>query len=237
MSLNQMSSRSLIDLAKENAGKKAAEFVCEGMRVGLGTGSTAAHFIKALGIRCAAGLRIQAVATSIQSTQLASEYGIPLANPDSLFEFDITVDGADEIDPQFNMIKGGGGALLREKLLAQASREVIIIADASKLVTRLGKFPLPLEVIPFLYPSTFQKIRKLGYEGRLRITSDKSPFVTDNGNYICDLSINDPITHPHLLHEELKRISGVVETGLFFNLVKRVIVGYENGTINILTKE
>lgn len=232
-----MSSRSLIETAKEAAGKKAAEFVQEGMRVGLGTGSTAAHFIRALGDRCAAGLHIQAVATSIQSTKLASEYGIPLADPDKLFEFDITVDGADEIDPHFNMIKGGGGALLREKLLAQASREVLIIADDSKLVSHLGKFPLPVEVIPFLYPSTFQKIRKLGYEGHLRIKSDNTPFITDNGNYIFDLSIADPITHPHILHEELKKISGIVETGLFFNLVKRVIVGYENGTINILNKD
>lgn len=225
-----------VERAKEAAGKKAAEFIQEGMRVGLGTGSTAAYFIKALGARCAIGLKIQAVATSIQSTKLASEVGIPLVSPDTLFEFDITVDGADEIDPNFNMIKGGGGALLREKLLAQASREVIIIADPSKQVSHLGKFPLPIEVIPFLFQSTMKKLRGKGYTGKLRLNRDQTVFITDNGNWIVDLNMKEPILNPQSMHEELKNITGVVDTGLFFQLVKRVIIGYEEGNTEILNR-
>jgi ribose 5-phosphate isomerase A len=220
-------------IAKKAAGQAAAKLIQEDMLVGLGTGSTAAFFIEALGKRCQDGLKIFAVATSQQSTHQAQLLGIPLKDPNTITMLDITVDGADEIDHHKNMIKGGGGALLREKLLAQASHEMIVIIDETKLVDHLGEHPLPVEIAPFVYRSTLQRLKAQGYQGVLRLNRENSPFVTDNGNYIFDIHYSNFILDPQKEEERLKSITGVLETGLFFNLAKRVIIGYEDGFIKI----
>ena len=159
-----------VSIAKKAAGQVAAELIQNGMIVGLGTGSTARFFIESLGKRCREGLKISAIATSKQSTHLANELGIPLIDPDNITSVDITVDGADEIDQNKNMIKGGGGALLREKLLALSSREMIVIIDQTKIVENLGKHPLPVEIAQFIYQTTIHRIEDEGLEGKLRET-------------------------------------------------------------------
>lgn len=220
-------------IAKKAAGIAAAELIEDGMIIGLGTGSTAAFFIEALGKKCQEGLKISAVATSQQSAQHAQHLGIPMLAPEEITRLDITVDGADEIDHHKNMIKGGGGALLREKLLAQASKEMIVIIDEMKLVEYLGNHPLPVEIVPFVYRSTLQRLEDKGYQGVLRTTRTQEIFITDNGNYIFDIQYNDPILNPQHEHESLKSITGVVETGLFFHLAKRIVIGYEDGFTKI----
>lgn len=220
-------------IAKKAAGKAAADLVKEGMLVGLGTGSTAAFFIEALGKRCQEGLKISVVATSQDSARQAQLLSIPLIDPATIVSLDVTVDGADEIDHHKNMIKGGGGALLREKLLAKASREMIVIIDETKLVDHLGDVAVPVEIVPFLYQSTLQRFTDLGYQGTLRCKRDDSFFVTDNGNYIFDIVYQDPILDPVQQHEHLKRIHGVVETGFFFNIAGRVVIGYEDGCVKV----
>jgi len=220
------------DIAKKAVGEAAAEMIKENMRVGLGTGSTAAYFIQHLGKRCKEGLHIQVVSSSKQSEVLAKEHGIPLANISDLKELDIVVDGADEIDPQKNMIKGGGGALLREKILASMAKEMVVIVDENKVVKHLGAFPLPVEIIPFAYPATIHHLENLGYKGEIR-SSENDFFVTDNGNYIWDVHFSTPIESPINMDLELKKIPGVVETGLFHGLAGRVIVGYDDGHIEM----
>lgn len=216
--------------AKRAAGYAAAEFIDNGMLVGLGTGSTTAYFIEALGKKCREGLRLSAVATSKASAELAVSLGIPLCEVTTPLAIDITVDGADEIDPAWNMIKGGGGALLREKLIAKASSKLVILADPSKLVDKLGKHPLPVEIVPFLYRNTIKALSEMGYKGKLR----PGPYLTDNGNYIFDIQFSGPIIDPQLEHKKIKSLSGVVETGLFFHLAKRVIIGYDNGSVRTI---
>ena len=223
-------------IAKRAAAEAAASLIQEGMHVGLGTGSTAAYFIAALGKRCQEGLRIQVFSSSEKSAQAAKSLGIPLLEECAVKMLDITVDGADEIDPAFNMIKGGGGALLREKLLAQASKEMVIIVDSEKQVEHLGKHVLPIEIVPYLYRTTIQRLHQMEYHGALRITEKDSPFLTDNHHYIYDIQNSSPILDPAQEHYRLKEIPGVVETGLFFHLAKRVIVGYEDGNVKILTR-
>lgn len=222
-----------IVIGKRAAGEAAAKFIEEGMLVGLGTGSTAAFFIEALGKRCQEGLKITAVATSQQSAIQAQHLGIPVIDSSKITSIDITVDGADEIDPQKNMIKGGGGALLREKLLAAASKEMVVIVDETKLVDHLGTHPLPVEIISFAYRTTLLRLEKAGYKGVLRLNRDQSIFLTDNGNYIFDIQYNNHILDPQKEEERLKEITGVVETGLFFGLAKRVLIGYEDGFVKI----
>ncbi len=217
--------------AKKVAGEHAASLIENGMQVGLGSGTTAAYFIKALAARCRAGLQITAIPTSKASQRLAKSLGIPLCSYENSTSVSITVDGADEIDHQKNMIKGGGGALLREKILAYASDQLVIIIDESKLVPQLGHFPLPLEVVPFLYQSTLARLRKDGYHGDMRRTKEGRFYLTDNGNYIFDITFPKLIADPIKEHIRLKNVLGVVETGLFFNVAKRVIIGYENGSI------
>lgn len=224
-----------IIMAKKAAGKAAAELVQEGMLVGLGTGSTASYFIEALGKRCQEGLKISAIATSNQSMRQAHTVGIPLVEPDEVEQIDLTIDGADEIDHQKNMIKGGGGALLREKLIALASKEMVVIVDETKLVEALGAFPVPVEIAPFVYPSTLKHLKDQGYQGTLRLNRDQSIYMTDNKNYIVDIQFQKPILNPIREHEKLKSLTGVLETGLFFHLAKRVIVGYEDGLVKILS--
>ncbi len=221
--------------AKKAAGQAAAEMIKDGMLVGLGTGSTTAFFIEALGKRCHEGLKISAVATSKQSAWQAEQLEIPLEDFEAITKLDITVDGADEIDPQKNMIKGGGGALLREKLLATASQEMIVVIDEKKLVNHLGFHPLPVEIARFVYRNTLARLEAEGYQGVLRLYSDQEPFVTDNGNYIVDIHYPTPITDPKQEQQRLKNITGVLETGLFFNLAGRVVIGYEDGRVKVLS--
>ena len=220
-------------IAKKAAGQAAAEFIQEGMLVGLGTGSTAAFFIEALGKKCQNGLKISAVATSQQSAHQAQLLGIPIQDPETIASLDIMVDGADEIDHQKNMIKGGGGALLRENLLAQASKEVIIIVDETKLVDYLGNHPLPVEIVPFVYHTTIRRLEEQGYQGRLRLNRQSQPFMTDNGNYIFDIQYSHPIFDIEKEQAKLKSLTGVIETGLFFHLANRVIIGYEDGLTKV----
>ncbi len=221
--------------AKKAAGKAAAELVKEGMLVGLGTGSTTSYFIEALGQRCRLGLNISAVASSVQSMRQAHSEGIPLIDTDKIISLDLTIDGADEIDHHKNMIKGGGGALLREKLLALASKEMIVVVDENKLVEELGGFPVPVEIATFAYHTTLRRLETHGYSCTLRLNRDQSLYLTDNGNYILDIQYQKPIVNPEQEHDNLKSLAGVLETGLFFNVAGRIVVGYEDGFAKILT--
>lgn len=223
------------DLAKKNAALKALELVEDGMVLGLGTGSTAAHFVRELGAKVAAGLDVSGAPTSIATEQLAKEVGIPLVDLSSGPSIDLTVDGADEFDPDMNLIKGGGAALLREKIIADASSRMVVIADASKQVNKLGKFPLPVEVNPFGIELTRRRIAEIlsmlevdGDKMELRQNSDGKPLITDGGHHIFDLHckvINDPDT----LGACLDQIPGVVEHGLFLDMADAVIIGEDNG--------
>jgi ribose 5-phosphate isomerase A len=219
------------EAAKKAVGYKAAELIQDGMIVGLGTGSTAFYFIERLITRCKEGLSIKAVASSEKSLQQAQKGGIPIGDINRLKHIDITVDGADEIDPQKRMIKGGGGALVREKIVASMSHELVVIVDESKLVPQLGKAKLPVEVIPFGYSATLNSIEKLGFKGAWRMNADGSLYTTDNQNYIFDIHFDHLCSHPEKDHEALLHIAGVVDTGFFFNLAGRVIVGFFDGQI------
>lgn len=218
--------------AKQAAGFAAAALIEDGMVVGLGTGSTAVFFIEKLIQRCKEGLDIKAIATSERSKKQAQTGGILLIDINTITELDITVDGADEIDHQKRMIKGGGGALLREKIVASMSREMIVIVDENKVVEKLGAFPLPVEVVPFAHEATLHKIQNLGYRGSFRRLPDGGLYYTDNGNYIVDIKLNGN-SNPEKDNAVLKNIPGVVETGFFFNLAGRVIIGHPNGTVDI----
>ncbi len=219
------------DAIKKAVGEKAAEFVKEGMRVGLGTGSTTAYFIKALSERCRAGLKIQAIASSQESLLLAEQGGIPLCDSSAVTELDLVVDGADEIDPQKRLIKGGGGALVREKIVACMSREMIVIVDESKLTPMLGKAKLPVEIIPFAKEATLNHIRKVGHPAELRRDKKGELFISDNGNLLVDIHLSKPCENPEEIHERLLHIPGVVDTGFFFNLAGRVIIGFADGQV------
>lgn len=220
--------------AKDAAGKAAAELVQDGMLVGLGTGTTASFFIKHLIDRCQQGLKITAVATSKRSKEMAEAGGIPIIDMDKITEIDFTADGADEIDSQKRMIKGGGGALLREKIVDSASKDMVVIIDSSKLVERLGTFPLPLEVLPFGSHITRHKIEKLGLRGEFR-QKENELYLTDNGNYIFDIHFPKPLDDPEVVNERLQAIPGILETGFFFNIAHRVIVGYPDGRVEFRT--
>lgn len=223
--------------AKKAAAHQAAHLIQDGMVVGLGTGSTAALFIDALGKRIQEGLKITALATSQDSTKQAEHLGIPLMDSDSMTTLDITVDGADEIDPSKNMIKGGGGALLREKLLARSAKEMIVIVDETKLVDHLGAHPLPVEISSYVYKSTIKRLHDNGFQGTLRLNRENTPFITDNGNFIFDIQNPNPILDPPQLEKKLKAIVGVLETGLFYQIAGRVIIGYEDGLVEIKNKD
>lgn len=219
--------------AKEAAGRAAADLVQQGMVIGLGTGSTAAYFIRRLVERCREGLKIQAVPTSVKSMLQAAEGGIPLLEINTLTSLDLDIDGADEIDAKKRMIKGGGGALVREKIVAAMSREMIVVIDQSKLVENIGKFPLPVEIIPFGYRATINHLERLGYQGEIRKTSDGSLYTTDNNNFIYDIHFNGFLIHPEKEDAAIRAIPGVVDTGFFLHLAGRVVIGYENGTVEI----
>ena len=219
--------------AKRAAAQTAAQLVQPGMRVGLGTGSTAAFLIEALGMRCQEGLKIQAIASSQASLQLARSAGIPLADMEQISSLDLTIDGADEISRKKEMIKGGGGALLREKIVAAMSREMVVIVDSSKCVEALGAFPLPVEILPFGFNATLAHLNQLGYKGKIRKREDGSPYKTDNGNYIYDIALPYPCLAPEEEQLKISSIPGVLETGFFLNMAGRVIVGYPDGRVEI----
>ncbi|MGZ7149164.1 ribose 5-phosphate isomerase A [Bacillus sp. BC08] len=213
---------------KQLAGEYAANFVKEGMKVGLGTGSTVYWTIQKLGERVKEGLSFQAVPTSKETESLAKQLSIPLISLNEIDILDLTIDGADEIDSNLQLIKGGGGALLREKIVASSSKELIIISDESKLVTHLGTFPLPVEITPFSWKQTERNIQSLGCQTTLRLKNNEM-FITDNNNVIIDCVFPQNITHPANLHTKLKMITGVVETGLFINMTNKAIIGTKNG--------
>ncbi|MHB8064617.1 MAG: ribose-5-phosphate isomerase RpiA [Ruminiclostridium sp.] len=210
---------------KKRAGEKAVEFIKDGMVVGLGTGSTVYFSILKLAERIKEGLDIKAVSTSNSTTQLSLKLGIPLIPFNEVDYIDITIDGADEVDGLLNGIKGGGGALLYEKLVATSSKKVIWVVDESKIVDSLGKFPLPVEVVPFAYLQVFRKLRDLDFNPVIRKYKN-SYFITDGQHYIMDLYMQK-IEKPFELERTLKLISGIVDTGLFINIVDTIIIGSE----------
>ena len=228
-----------IDKAKFVAAKKATEFVKTGMKVGLGTGSTAAWLVQCLGEMVRDdGLRIQGVPTSARTAQLARDVGIEVISLDEAKWLDLTIDGADEYDGNLNLIKGGGGALLQEKIVATASDQMIVIADVSKQVETLGAFPLPVEIIPFGWQTTKTLIEEtligldvLGQSTSLRMNGDAA-FVTDEGNHILDLHLNR-IGHARQLSLVMNQIPGVVENGLFIDICDTVVVGYGDGKVEV----
>jgi ribose 5-phosphate isomerase A len=223
------------ELAKQAAAKAAIDFVQDGMLIGLGTGSTASYFIEALiQQRRNSNLKIEAVATSERSAEQAKAGGITVHPIGKITSIDLTIDGADEIDHKKRMIKGGGGALLREKIIASMSREMVVVIDQSKLVEQLGAFPLPVEVVPFAHHATLTKIQQKGFSGNFRLNAEDQLYVTDNGNYIVDIVYPNKIKTPEYDQAMLKTIPGVVETGFFFNLAGRVIVGYSDGEVEII---
>jgi len=224
---------------KQAAGEAAAALVEDGMVVGLGTGSTAAHFVRALGGRLVRdSLKLRGVATSQATEALAESVGIPLLDLNDAGEIDLTIDGADEIGPGLSLIKGGGAALLREKLVWEASRRCVVIADAAKRVKRLGAFPLPVEVVAFGHKTTARRLFDalaecdLGAAPALRIR-DGAPVRTDGGGVIYDIACG-AIPDPSLLADALKSITGVVEHGLFLDLADQALIGVGDGNVERL---
>jgi ribose 5-phosphate isomerase A len=205
------------DQEKEAAARASLRFVSDGQVVGLGTGSTAAYFIKLLAEKVRNGTRIRGIPTSDRSRELAMSLGIPLTSLDECQDIAVTVDGADEVDPQLRLIKGGGGALLREKIVASATKQMVVVADASKRVERLGKFPLPVEVIKFAEALVAKRISAFGAEVSLRTNPDGSAFVTDENNHILDCRFG-AIQDPDGLARDLSEMPGVVEHGLFIGM-------------------
>ena len=218
------------DREKQAAARAAAELAESGNIVGLGSGSTATWAIRFLGERVRSGLKIVGIPTSQNTKQLAEQLGIPLATLDQHPQIDIDIDGADEIDPQLNLIKGGGGALLREKIIASASRRFIVVGDSTKQVAHLGKFPLPVEVIPFAQSLIAKRISALGAQVSLR--GGSNPFVTDEGHRILDCTFGE-ITDPGALAEELRSIPGVVEHGLFIGMAEMALIGRDGGVTQV----
>ena len=212
------------DEEKESAARASLRFVKDGDVVGLGTGSTAAFAVRFLGERVQAGLKIRGIPTSIHTQELAASLGIPLTTLDEVQQIDVTIDGADEIDPALRLIKGGGGALLREKIVASASRKLVIIADSSKQVAMLGKFPVPVEVIKFAEALVAKKIAALGAAVKVRTDSSGRKFITDEGNHILDCNFGQ-IPDPPALARSLGTIPGVVEHGLFIGMASIALVG------------
>jgi ribose 5-phosphate isomerase A len=220
---------------KELAGRAAAKLVNDGDIVGVGTGSTAYFTILALGERVKAGLKITGIPTSNASADLARTVGIPLSTLDQHSAIAIDIDGADEVDPDLNLIKGGGGALLREKVIASASKKMVVVVDSAKVVKHLGKFPLPVEVISFGRAVVEEKIASLGASVKWRTRPDGSPYITDNGNPILDCSFGR-IEDPPALARKLSDMPGVLEHGLFIGLATLVLVGKGNSVEEIRTK-
>jgi len=216
-----------IDQEKRRAAAYSVRFIESGMAVGLGSGTTASHFISSLGEQVRDGLRIRAIPTSEKSGDLARRAGIEITDFGQIDRLDVTVDGADEIDPQLNLIKGGGGALLHEKIVASATDRLVIIGDSRKPVAALGAFPLPIEVIPFGYELALRRIRELGPSVKLRTLPSGDPFLTAERNYILDCSFGK-IDDPEDVADRLERIAGVVEHGLFLRLAATAVIARGN---------
>lgn len=216
--------------AKIAAGARAVELIKDGMIVGLGSGSTAERFIESL---IKSKRKVTTVSSSRASADLAKKGGLEVLDINSVSHIDITVDGADEIDPKKRMIKGGGGAHVREKILASASNEMVVIVDQTKLVPTIGTKKLPIEILFYGSPATRSKIEQLGHPTKWRMKEDGTLFVSDNGNLILDLYFDSPPESPEELHIALIQIPGVVDTGFFFNLAGRVIIGFPNGKTEI----
>lgn len=219
---------------KQMAAEYAVNYIEDGMIVGLGTGSTVAFMLNKLSQRVKAGLNIKAVSTSAATTKLASSLGIKISILSEVEEIDLTIDGADEVDDNLNGIKGGGGALLYEKIIASNSKKNIWIVDSTKLVKTLGKFPLPVEVVQFGSTHLCVKLERQGYRPTFRLSNTKR-FITDNNNYIIDLKMNK-IEDPIGLDTKLKKFPGVVETGLFCNVADIVIAGIGN-KVEVINKK
>ncbi|MFD1065956.1 ribose 5-phosphate isomerase A [Oceanobacillus locisalsi] len=217
---------------KQLAAEKAAEQVKDGMVLGIGSGSTVNYMLQKLAERIETeGIQIKGIPSSKKTEKLANELGISLTTFAEHHHIDLAIDGADEIDEHFQLAKGGGGSLVREKMVDSHADYFIVIAGADKLVKRLGAFPLPVEVIPFGWEVTEKKLQELGCQTTLRYQEEK-PFVSDNGNYIIDCQFKS-IEEPENVHKEIKALLGVVETGIFINMVNEVIIS-ENGKIKVV---
>jgi len=224
------------DRSKEACGRRAAEFVTDGTVVGLGTGSTVWFTLVRLAERISEeGLAIRGVPTSSDTEEKARELGIPLTTLAEVESIDLTIDGADEVDPELNLIKGGGGALLREKIIASISQREVIVAGRSKLVERLGTtFDLPVETVPFARATVERALRALGCRPSLRLAADgRSTYHTDNGNEIFDCAFAEGIADPAQLEAHLASIPGVVESGLFVGLAHALVVGDPDGSVEV----
>ena len=223
------------DEIKKLVAEKAVDLVREGMVLGIGSGSTVAYFITAIAKKFREGLVCTAVPTSSQTKLLAAKEGIKLTELNDVEFIDLTIDGADETDHQLQLIKGGGGYLLQEKMVAAASREMVVIADSNKYRPFIGEFPLPIEVIPYGWKQVKSRVERLfGIETGLR-EKEGIPFATDHGHYILDCRFQK-IRNPAALNEALHLIPGIVETGLFVDMCNRAIIGYPDGSTQIIEK-
>lgn len=222
------------DSYKQAAGSAGAGLIENGMVVGLGTGTTAAFLVRSLAERLRGGLRIAgAVPTSQATSQLAASLGIPLVSLERYPELDLAIDGADEIDPQLNLIKGAGGALLREKIVATAARRFVVIGDSSKLVPRLcTRFAVPVEIVPFALGPVRHRLEALGARVHLRMRANQ-PFLTDNQNYILDCQFPGGIVDPQALQGQIRAIVGVVEHGLFLGMARQALVAGPDGLVTL----
>jgi ribose 5-phosphate isomerase A len=217
----------LFEELKQAAAEKALELVQDGMLLGLGSGSTSKYFTEGVGRLVASGMKLRCVPSSRATAEMAAELGIPIVQ-ELIGEIDLAVDGADEVDPALNLIKGRGGALLREKLVAEAAKRFIVIVDESKMVKQLGVGGLPVEVLPFLWRTTAERLTAVGASLKVR-GGEESPYITDNGNIILDLIVDEGIKNPGALADALKKTTGVVEHGLFVGLTDTVIVAGPEG--------
>ena len=220
---------------KQLAAEKAVSFLDDGMTIGLGTGSTAYWAIEKIGEKVKKeNWKIKAIATSIRSEEQALGLGIPIVDFSSVRTIDVTIDGADEVDEHLQLIKGGGGALLREKIVATNSQQMIVVADESKWVKTLGRFPLPVEIIHFGWERTFEKLQLLGCLAKRRMNGT-GPYLTDNGNYIVDCAFEE-INDAPALHAAVNEITGVVDNGLFIQIATKLVLGFNNGETRIISR-
>ena len=218
------------DTQKRLAGEAAAALVESGMRLGVGTGSTAAHFVRALAARMKDGLSVSGVPTSESTAALMRELGIPVLGLADVDTLDLAVDGADEADPDLALIKGGGAAHLREKVVARCAKRFVVIADGSKLVPVLGTFKLPVEVVPFALPAVLRELAGLGARCTVRVSKTGTTVLTDNGNIVVDADFF-PIHDPAQLATRLDGIPGIAEHGLFVGMAERLIMGMPDGSV------